>query len=66
MGHYDTLSTEEQRAACPHDSVFFGSGAYYLICRACGQYWVGVAPGNDSEYAYYLGASQVTGQERNK
>lgn len=25
---------------CDHPELYFGSGSYYVICRACQQFWV--------------------------
>jgi hypothetical protein len=27
---------------CPHPELQFGSGCFYVICQACGQFWVAV------------------------
>ncbi len=28
------------KADCNHESVYFGSGDYYIICENCGRQWV--------------------------
>lgn len=35
------------REDCSHDVLHFGSGDYYVFCRACGASWVCVGPGSD-------------------
>jgi hypothetical protein len=37
----------KDRRQCPHDTLSFGSGAYYVICQDCLQYWV--ATGNQGD-----------------
>ena len=33
--------------SCPHNSLIFGSGDYYVICEDCMRSWVKTAPGTD-------------------
>lgn len=45
-----TIHREEPMAKehCEHKRLGFGSGAYYLICQDCNQYWAAV--GGQPEY----------------
>lgn len=35
-------SHEAKQTECQHKNIFFGAGAFYLICNDCQQYWQAV------------------------
>lgn len=63
-GHYKDPGTD--RIGCDHPDLYFGSGAFYVICQKCQQFWVArkPSPAGDCDLEYGLGASPVCGQHR--
>ena len=45
----------EKQKVCDHEHLYFGSGAYYLICRDCGQFWVAISNQADNMPDYDAG-----------
>ena len=34
---------------CPHNLLQFFSGAYYIVCRDCQQYWMSITHGDQRD-----------------
>ncbi len=49
---------------CPHATLGFGSGAYYIICHDCNQFWVAKKHRNDTDLDYDQGHSPAEGLRR--
>ena len=49
------------RHLCPHRRLGWGSGAFYVICQDCSQFWIAINAGDDSSIDYRQGANATHG-----
>ena len=65
MNHFEPQKVYKE---CIHESLYFGSGDYYLICENCGRYWVMVGPNGgdvgDSTISNIGEAAGLSGEKR--
>lgn len=57
-------SFEENQKECDHKNLFFGSGAFHLICSDCNQHWQAVMKMGDNTPDYAETVKDMTGVKR--
>lgn len=56
-------SFEENQKQCDHKNMFFGSGAFFVICNDCKQCWKAVTKFGDGAEDYAETTKDMTGQQ---
>ncbi len=57
--------TDKQKC-CPHLSLYFGSGYFYVFCSECHMKWVATKAENPPEFDYEAGVVPIGHVEANE